>query len=128
MDFKTLVLTRKPNQYLVAPEGYCRNATPHRHAPVFKVDAQTLEDAFADVALAEPRVTRKPADDGQREFVQRSALMRFPDTITVEAIDLGDGTSTLAIYSRSALGYSDMGVNRKRIDAWLEKLDAALAA
>ncbi|MAN64994.1 MAG: hypothetical protein CMI60_23920 [Parvibaculum sp.] len=126
MDFKTFKLTRKPNQFLIAPEAHCQNAKPHATPKIFSVDPQTLEDAFADVALAEPRVTRKPADDGQREFVQRSALMRFPDTITFEAIDLGDGTSTFAIYSRSKIGHSDLGVNRKRIESWLKKLDAAL--
>jgi len=126
MDFKTFKLTPKPNQFLIAPEGYCQNATPHATPKIFTVDPQVLEDAFADVALAEPRVTRRQADDGQREFVQRSALMRFPDTITFEAIDLGDGTSTFAIYSRSKVGHSDLGVNRKRIEAWLKKLDAAL--
>jgi uncharacterized protein (DUF1499 family) len=126
MDFKTFKLTRKPNQYLVAPDGFCENAKAHKEAPVFQCEAQALEDAFADVALAEPRVTRKPSDDGQRDFVQRSALMRFPDTITFEAIELGDGTSTCAIYSRSSIGHSDLGVNKKRIDDWLQKLAAAL--
>ncbi|MBL4863936.1 MAG: DUF1499 domain-containing protein [Rhodobiaceae bacterium] len=126
MDFKTFKLTRKPNQYLVTPEGFCENATSHRTAPVFTVRPQKLEDAFADIALAEPRVTRKTSDEGQRDFVQRSALMRFPDTITFEAIDLGNGKSTLAIYSRSAIGHSDLGVNKKRIDAWLKKLEAIL--
>lgn len=126
MDFKTFKLTPKPNQYLVAPEGYCQNAEPHRVAPVYSVGAQALEDAFADIALAEPRVVSRPADDGQREFVQRSALMRFPDTITIEAIELDGGQSTLAIYSRSKVGYSDLGVNKKRIDEWLARLDAAL--
>jgi len=126
MDFKTFKLTRKPNQYLVAPEGFCENATSHRTAPAFNVGPQKLEDAFADIALAEPRVTRKASDEGQRDFVQRSALMRFPDTITFEAIDLGGGKSTLVIYSRSAIGHSDLGVNKKRIDAWLKKLEATL--
>lgn len=126
MDFKTFKLTRKPNQFLIAPEGHCQNATPHATPKTYSVDAQKLEDAFADLALAEPRVTRKQTDEGQREFVQRSALMRFPDTITFEAIDLGGGKSTLAIYSRSKVGHSDLGVNRKRIESWLKKLDAAL--
>ncbi|CAJ1412119.1 unnamed protein product [Effrenium voratum] len=126
MDFETFKLTRKPNQFLIAPDGYCQNAKPHAAPKTYPVDAQKLEDAFADVALAEPRVTRKQADDGQREFVQRSALMRFPDTITFEAIDLGGGKSTLAIYSRSKVGHSDLGVNKKRIEDWLAKLDAAL--
>ncbi|MEQ9518126.1 MAG: DUF1499 domain-containing protein [Parvibaculum sp.] len=126
MNFKTLKLTHKPNQYLVAPDGLCENAKPHRISPVFPMDAQTLEDNFADIALGEPRVVRKASDEGQRDFVQRSALMRFPDTITFEAIDLGDGKSTCAIYSRSAIGHSDLGVNKKRIDAWLKKLEATL--
>ncbi len=126
MDFKTFKLTRKPNQFLIAPEEFCQNAKPHATAKTYYVDAQRLEDRFADVALAEPRVTRKQADDGQREFVQRSALMRFPDTVTFEAIDLGNGSSTLAIYSRSSVGHSDLGVNKKRIEDWLTKLDAAL--
>lgn len=126
MDFKTFKLTRKPNQFLIAPEEFCQNAKPHATAKTYSVDAQRLEDRFADVALAEPRVTRKQADDGQREFVQRSALMRFPDTVTFEAIDLGNGSSTLAIYSRSSVGHSDLGVNKKRIEDWLTKLDAAL--
>jgi len=126
MDFKTFKLNPKPNQFLIAPEGHCQNAKPHATPKTYIIDPQKLEDAFADVALAEPRVTRKQADDGQREFVQRSALMRFPDTITFEAIDLGDGSSTFAIYSRSKVGHSDLGVNRKRIESWLKKLDAAL--
>eukprot|EP00439_Symbiodinium_sp_Y106_P089885 s1_g2421.t1 len=126
MDFKTFELTPKPNQFLIAPEGYCQNARPHATPKIFSVDPQTLEDAFADIALAQPRVTRVQTEPGQREFVQRSALMRFPDTITFEAIDLGDGTSTFAIYSRSKVGHSDLGVNRKRIESWLRKLDAAL--
>ena len=126
MDFKTLKLTRKPNQFLIAPDGFCQNAKPHAAPKTYSVDPQKLEDTFADVALAEPRVTRNPSDDGQREFVQRSALMRFPDTITFEAIDLGGGKSTLAIYSRSKVGHSDLGVNKKRIEDWLAKLDAAL--
>ncbi len=126
MDFKTFKLTRKPNQFLIAPDGFCQNAKPHAAPKTYSVDPQKLEDTFADVALAEPRVTRNPSDDGQREFVQRSALMRFPDTITFEAIDLGGGKSTLAIYSRSKVGHSDLGVNKKRIEDWLAKLDAAL--
>jgi len=31
-------------------------------------------------------------------------------------------TSTVAIYSRSQLGYGDLGVNGDRIERWLEKL------
>ena len=36
----------------------------------------------------------------------------------------GQGRSTIALYSRSQLGKSDLGVNRARIERWLEQLGA----
>ena len=57
--------------------------------------------------------------------MQRSRLFRFPDYITAEAMET-DGGSALAIYSRAVIGYSDIGVNRKRIMAWLDALSAQL--
>lgn len=129
ISFDKLKLKASPNQYLVAPEGFCPLAKPHRVAPVFKVSAANLREAFAAVAMAEPRVTRGPSDKGldQYEFVQRSALLGFADDVTVRFIALSPATSTLAIYSRSRVGWSDMGVNRKRIDLWLAKVAAKLA-
>jgi uncharacterized protein (DUF1499 family) len=46
----------------------------------------------------------------------------FPDTIVVRFLDLPDGRSTLAIYSRSRFGESDFGVNHARLERWLGKL------
>jgi uncharacterized protein (DUF1499 family) len=48
--------------------------------------------------------------------------MRFPDTIVVRYLRLGENRSTLAIYSRSQLGRYDLGVNLARIERWLDKL------
>jgi len=59
----------------------------------------------------------------QARFVQYSRLMRFPDTIDVEVFPVGTDQSTLAIYSRSLVGYSDLGVNRARIARWLAALE-----
>jgi len=125
IDFKTLRLTRKPNQYLVAPPDFTP-APAHRQSPVFPWPAAELARRFRAIALAAPRVTPLAEADGGRRFevVQRSALLRFPDTVSVEAVPLGDRKAALAIYSRSRYGRSDFGANRKRIDAWL----AALAA
>ena len=125
IDFKTLRLTTKPNQYLVAPAGVT-TATPHRVSPEFPFPAAELARRFRAVALRQPRVTLVGEAEGGRQFevVQRSALLRFPDTISVEAIASSDKSSALAIYSRSRVGYSDWGVNRKRIDAWLAELAA----
>ena len=42
-------------------------------------------------------------------------------------LETGDGSS-LAIYSRSQIGKSDLGVNRKRVTDLLDALDKRVAA
>ncbi len=124
MDFQTLRLTAKPNQYLVAPAGLCAQAKPHLAAPEFAIAPAALRAAFRNVALAQPRVVQTGADEATLTdtYVQRSAFLGFPDTITVRFLTAGTGRSSLAIYSRSRYGYSDLGVNKARIDAWLRDL------
>ena len=58
-------------------------------------------------------------DGWQFTYVERSRLMGYPDLITVRYFSLEANTSTLALYSRSLYGYSDLGVNQKRIEQWL---------
>jgi uncharacterized protein (DUF1499 family) len=124
LDFRNLKLKQTPNQYLVTPKGFA-TATSHRHSPEFAWPAAELARRFRAVAAAEPRVTllAEAAGGLQFELLQRSALFRFPDTISVEVLPLGEARSTLAIYSRSRYGRSDFGVNRRRIDRWLARLD-----
>jgi uncharacterized protein (DUF1499 family) len=63
------------------------------------------------------------ADDALMDrYVQRSALLGFPDAIVVRYMDQPGGTSMVAIYSRSQLGNGDMWVNKARIERWLGKL------
>jgi uncharacterized protein (DUF1499 family) len=54
--------------------------------------------------------------------------MGYPDTIVVRFIDLPDGRSTIALYSRSQLGKGDLGVNLARIQRWLAALEAQTPA
>jgi uncharacterized protein (DUF1499 family) len=58
--------------------------------------------------------------------VARSALFNFPDLITVQVTPSTSGGSTLIVYSRSAYGQSDLGVNRKRVDTWLAALQTKI--
>ena len=76
------------------------------------------------ILATEPNVTRVAADDAAltERFVQRSAWLGFPDTIVVRYLEQPGERSTLAIYSRSQLGRSDLGANRERITRWLTKL------
>jgi uncharacterized protein (DUF1499 family) len=59
-------------------------------------------------------------------LVARSALFGFPDLIAARFFDVEDRGSTLAVYSRSVLGHSDLGVNRRRILSWIRELEADL--
>jgi uncharacterized protein (DUF1499 family) len=128
IDFHTLKLTWRPNQYLVLPEGYAAEAKPHRASPVFATGAEPVLEALKRIALAEPRTELVSEDRArhQLEFVQRSKTFRFPDTITVEAVPVGAGGTALAVYSRAKLGIRDFGVNRARVERWLAALAAAL--
>lgn len=120
LDFATLKLRWRPNQYLVCPTDRCA-ARPHDEAPVFDADADRLEAAVLTVIRRQPRVEQLEGDRVERayEFVQRTKGLGFPDLISVKIWPLPDGRSTLGIYSRSKYGWSDMGVNRRRVEAWL---------
>lgn len=81
---------------------------------------------MAKVIATESNITTAQSDDAALvdRYVQRTPTLQFPDTIVVRYVDRGPGErSTLAIYSRSQLGYSDLGVNRARIARWLDKLE-----
>lgn len=123
VDFATLRKTKKPNQYLVCPPGLCAE-TPDRESPEFDVPAEELRGRWEALMTRQPRLRLIGGDPSAMQFtyVQRTDLMRFPDVITVRFIPLSEARSTLAVYSRSQIGYSDWGVNEKRVTAWLEAL------
>jgi uncharacterized protein (DUF1499 family) len=131
VDFETFRRSARPNAALACPPGFCANAAADVDPGVFPVSDEELRRRFAAFALAEPQVVPVYRSDGpgrpmQDRYVQRSARMSFPDTIDVRFIALSDTTSTLAIYSRSQIGYRDFGVNLARIRRWTG--EAALGA
>ncbi|WP_257274314.1 MULTISPECIES: DUF1499 domain-containing protein [unclassified Endozoicomonas] len=127
IDFETLKLHEKPNQYLVLPEGNF-SAEPHQLSPVLSISATELQKQFSNIAQSQKKVeVLRTSDDGlQVDYVQRTPFMGYPDTITVRFYPQGEDTSTLAIYSRSHYGYSDLGANKKRITLWLDNLKASI--
>ncbi len=80
------------------------------------------------IEAGDPNVFVLAGDDGaqQDRFLARTTYMRWPDTINVQYVDLGDGRSTLAILSRSQIGRSDFGVNEARVRDWIGRLRTAL--
>lgn len=127
------------------PNSYRAGAGPaalfDQDVPVYPVDAVTLSAAWDRMIDQQPRVSvvaddREPvgetgAIEGIVTYVQRSALFGFPDYITVRFVSAtapldGGSASTLVVFSRSRLGQSDLGVNEKRVTAWLAALEGEL--
>jgi len=111
------------NAFLACPPGYCAVAEAAA-SPVFTVSADRLAEYWAQMIAAEPRLVQIAAEPGQRRavLIQRSALFRFPDLVTVEFVALAPDRSSLALYSRARYGRSDFGVNRERVLRWLSRL------
>lgn len=123
VSFEQLERRTSPNDALVCPEDIC-TASADIRSPLYPVTARELRIAFAKVVASEPRMTKIDANAATftDRYIQRTGWLGFPDTIVVQFFDRPDGRSTLAIYSRSQLGESDLGTNRARIERWLSKL------
>jgi uncharacterized protein (DUF1499 family) len=128
LDLRNLEPPKSPNWHFVAPAAWQQ---PHAKArsPRFDVPVEVLREAAVAVAAREPRCTllNLEREARQAEFEQKSRLFGFPDRVVVEFVDLGEGGSTVAIYSRSLTGHYDMGVNRKRVERWLNALPEAIS-
>ena len=123
IDFRTLARSNRPNQYLVCPHNFC-TTTLDAVSPVYEMPVTMLRERWLSLMAQQPRIEQIAVskDGWQYDFIQRSFLLRFPDTITVRFLPLGEKRSTLAIYSRSHYGYTDYGVNRRRVETWLTAL------
>src|SRR5882724_712918 len=128
VDFATLVRPSSPNTYLVCPKDRCA-AAPDEEGPIYAVPAAQLFERTRALLSAEPRteVAQEQTETLRLVLVQRSAFFRFPDTITIQAFPLPDGSSTLAIYSQANYGYGDFGVNKERVRRWIGLIDAQVA-
>lgn len=129
LDFETFRRSRRPNNYLMAPEGLCRHATPDKISPTYPAPPEKLLVAYRRIFDRLPRFkVLQVADDGRSlEAVQRSRLFGFPDLVSVHVVEAGDGRSAPAIYSRARYGRSDFGVNRARVISWIGGVAVSLA-
>lgn len=114
--------TGRDNDFLMAPTGTVA-AEIDTVAEVKAVAPKDLLFQFDAIARNASRtaVVAGSVDEGMITYVQRSAVLGFPDYITVKAVEAGDGAG-LIVWSRSRYGYSDMGVNRARIEGWLAQV------
>jgi uncharacterized protein (DUF1499 family) len=126
-DPTTVTRTGRPNDYLVCPPRFCA-AAADRASESYGVPAEHLAEAWQAVVAAAPRTRLTAADParGLYAFEQRSAVLGFRDTILVRIVPLTADRSTLVVYSRSEIGYWDLGVNRRRVEAWLAALGSTV--
>ena len=130
IDFATLERPDSPNTYLVCDADVCA-AEADRSAPRYPQSPEAVRDALLEVVRRQPRITEGPADPQTLtySFVQRSFVFRFADDVTFRIAPQADAEGARVFaYSASRVGRSDFGVNKKRVDGWLEELEAALAA
>ncbi len=127
LNFKTLELPLPPNKYLVCPKDYCRAKTDAMSI-TYDVSVAALKTAWNTMVAQQLRVTLLAAfQNGRQErYIQLSRVFHFPDFITVDFISVDEDHSTLAIYSHSKYGHSDLGVNQQRVQTWLRELQSIL--
>lgn len=123
VDPTTAARTGKPNDFLIATEGLT-NAAPDAPGPAAAISSTELLFLFDAVVRNTSRVEviGGGIDEGMVTYVQTSQIFGFPDYISVKSIELEDGMSGLVIWSRSRIGYSDMGANRTRVTSWISQL------
>ncbi|WP_135467044.1 DUF1499 domain-containing protein [Crenalkalicoccus roseus] len=124
VEFATLALPRSPNACLAAPPGF---PGAHLATPPLPVDAATAWPVLRRLPERFPRTHLLAAwpERWQTQWVVRSVLLNFPDLVVAELVS-GPAGAGLFLYSRSLFGWSDFGVNRRRVIAWLAALDEAL--
>ena len=92
-----------------------KNSEPNFQSTAFRY-AGTQEAALSTLKVAissEPRVEFRFESPTRIEATFRTALFGFPDDA---AFEINEGNSTIELRSKSRVGYSDMGVNAKRIE------------
>ncbi len=130
VDFENLVRRTSPNDALACNGDICGETPVDFVTPVYPIPGARLREIVREVALAQPRTQLVYSARWEEEdrFVVRSALMRYPDTVVARVYGAGPGQSMLGLYSRSQIGYSDLGINRARLERWLDAISARVAA
>ncbi|MEP3392863.1 MAG: DUF1499 domain-containing protein [Litoreibacter sp.] len=116
---------------LVRADDFSAGVSGHYETLSLAVNAGDIAKNIADVVEGTPRTTRLSGSlvEGgnplvsHATYVTRSALWGFPDVTTIEVETTNMG-AYVRIYGRLIYGKSDMGVNKARIEDWIDQLYA----
>ncbi|NKC30300.1 DUF1499 domain-containing protein [Falsiroseomonas selenitidurans] len=127
VDFEHLVLPPSPNAHLAAPPGVTNER--HETIPLLPISPEAAWAALRMAGEGVPRCWKLAEwpDRRQVQWVVRTRFANFPDILAGQVVPLPGG-SGFFLFSRSLIGWSDFGVNRRRVAAWRARLDEALRA
>jgi hypothetical protein len=122
MDMAKIERPATPNTFLAGPAGM--HPEPDQATAAQNLPAAALYGKVRALFDKQPRtyVAAEFPDRLQVHYVVRSALMNYPDLVTVQVNAINVERSSLVIWSRSVYGRSDFGVNRERTISWLALL------
>lgn len=107
-----------------SPNCVCSDATdrPHRIAPLtLTVPADQAWRAVERLLSSQPRTTLVASSQGYLKAECRTRWLRFVDDLELE---LRPQARQIAVRSASRVGHSDLGVNRRRVEALRRQLAA----
>lgn len=125
MDLTRIERPTTPNTVLAGPADL--QPTPDLVTTAQQLPAASLYGKARAVFDHQPRTYVAAAFPAQLQvhYVVRSAVLNFPDLVTVQVDAVDADHSILVIWSRSVYGRNDLGVNRARTTAWLAALQQA---
>ena len=125
VEFNALPHSASRDQVLICPELVCDEGQNHQISPIYEIDALTLRTAF--MKMLEQETSLERVDNGgdplRLRYVQRSRLLRLPDTISVQFFNFDSGSaSSLALFGRSQVEIPYLKENRRRAERWLLRM------
>ncbi|MBU6165236.1 MAG: DUF1499 domain-containing protein [Alphaproteobacteria bacterium] len=133
--------TANPPQFVaLTPEVRGADANPPAYNPAFAPEQSRAYPQIRPLDLPLPRdrafrlalaacagweIVAKDAEQGRIEAVARVPWWGFRDDVVIRLTAIPGGTR-VDIRSKSRVGTSDLGVNARRISAWLDRLAASV--
>lgn len=119
LDFSTFRRAPKPNNWLVLPDGFEAVESADMASPRIALSPDELFVKLEGLvgSRRDWKLVDKDAGARRLRFIAVTRLLRFKDDIDIAVLPAAGaaGESEVAIYSRSRIGYSDLGTNAKRV-------------
>lgn len=126
-DFEHMQLPKSKGYYLVCPSNYCQGKQ-NEISPTFAVPRDQVEATWVKIAKTLPRTQLLSYDAKNHTYLyyQHSLSLHFVDYIFMQFTDLGQGKSSVMMYSEARNGAYDFKINKERSRLWLKLLNNAL--